>query len=109
MRIRLADLAAGGPINYNYYAQTRSSADVGSLRCTEGTGTTMYWAGWRTTSQLRIFHWDDSANSIFFDDVNVAPFTPLTRGTRIATAPDGTNFAARADGRVLGACMANGV
>ena len=65
MRIRLSDLAAGGSISYSYYAQSRSSSDVANLRCTEGAGATIYCGGWRTTSQLRIFHWDDGASSIF--------------------------------------------
>ena len=108
LRIRLSELAAGGSISYNYYAQTRSSSDVGSLRCTEGAGATIYCGGWRTTSQLRIFHWDDGASSIFWDDVNAAAFTTLDRGNGVATSPDGTNFAARADGRILGAWVANG-
>ncbi|MDX6290478.1 MAG: hypothetical protein QOH42_2277 [Blastocatellia bacterium] len=109
VRIRLSDLAAGGSISTSYYAQNHSSSDVGSLRCTEGAGATMYCAGFKTTSQLRIFHWDDGASTIPFDDVNTAAFTSLTKGSGIATSPDGTNFASRADGRILGAWVANNV
>jgi len=108
LRIRLSDLAAGGAVPWSYYPQNRSASDVGGLRCTEGATSTMYWAGWHTTSQLRIFHWDDSGTTISWDDVDVAAYTQLDRDG-VATSPDGTNWAGRADSRLLGAWVAKGV
>jgi len=104
-RISLAQLAAGGNIPVDYFAQTRSNADVGGLRCTDGATTTMYWAGFRSTSQLRIFRWDDGGTTIFWDDVNLNAFTFLQRNG-VAVSPDGTNWAARADTRISGGFVA---
>jgi fibronectin type III domain protein len=103
-RIRLSDLAAGGMVNFDYFPRT----DVGALRCTEGAHTTMYWGALLGTSQLRIFRWDDAASNVFFDDVNISSFIWLNRDG-LATSPDGTNWAARADSRITGSWVAGGV
>jgi hypothetical protein len=103
-RVLLSELAAGGTINYNYFKRTTDY----SPRLTEGAGTTMYWATHTSTSQLRIFHWDDGPGNIFWDDVSINPYVDLAR-EGVARSPDGTNWAARADSRILGAWVAKGV
>lgn len=107
-RISLAELASGGFVNYSYYSQNRADSDIGDLRCTEGAGTTMYWAGHLDTSRVRIFRWDDGPGNISWDDVAVAPYTPLDFDG-VATTPDETNWAARADGKIHGAWVAKGI
>ncbi|MBS1792163.1 MAG: pre-peptidase C-terminal domain-containing protein [Acidobacteria bacterium] len=104
-RVPRTELAAGGGINFGYLTQT----NVGSLRCTEGAGTTMYWGSWLTTSSMRIFRWDDSSGTIFWDDVSPNAFTYMTRGSGLAGTTDGTNWAAFSDSRILGAWVANGI
>jgi len=103
-RISLTQLAAGGGISFQYFTRT----DVGSLRLTEGAQATMYWAAFATTTTLRIHRWDDASGTIFWDDVALNPFTRLNRDG-IATSPDGTNWALRADSRPLGGAVANGM
>ncbi|MBI4465406.1 MAG: hypothetical protein HY647_11935 [Acidobacteria bacterium] len=103
-RIPLTQLAAGGGISVDYFTRT----DVGSIRSTEGATTTMYWAAFTTTTNIRIHRWDDGSGTIFWDNVGVNPFTWLNRDG-VATSPDGTNWAARADSRILGAWRANSV
>jgi hypothetical protein len=103
-RIRLSELAAGGTVNFEYLTQT----DLGAPRCTEGAHTTMYWGAQPSTSQVRIYRWDDFSGTIFHDDVNINSYLHLNRDG-VATSPDGTNWAARADSRILGAWVANGV
>jgi hypothetical protein len=103
-RISLSQLAAGGSVNFNYLVRT----DVGSPRCTEGATTTMYWAAFLNTSTLRIHRWDDSSGTISWDDIALNPFTYLNRDG-VATSPDGTNWAARAFTKVLGATLSGGV
>lgn len=103
-RVSLSELAAGGTINYSYFVRT----DAFSPRLTEGAGTTMYWATHTSTSQLRIFRWDDGPGAIQWNDVSVNPYAYLSRDG-VAPSPDGTNWAARADSRILGAWVANGV
>jgi len=103
-RIPLSELAAGGSISFSYLVRT----DVGNLRCTEGASTTMYWAAFANTSTLRIHRWDDGSGSVFWDDVALNPFTYLNRDG-VSTTPDGRNWAARCDSRVLGATVTGGV
>jgi phosphodiesterase/alkaline phosphatase D-like protein len=104
-RIRLSELAAGGSINYDSLART----DVFALRCADGAHTTMYWGALLSTTQVRIHRWDDASGStIFWDDVNINSYIPLSRDG-VATSPDGTNWAARADSRIGGAWVSGGV
>jgi hypothetical protein len=103
-RIPLSDLASGGIVHFDYFTRT----DVGSLRCTDGATTTMYWGTLVSTSQVRIYRWDDGSGSISWDDINISPFTYLNRDG-VAVSPDGTNWAARADSRIQGAWVAGGV
>jgi hypothetical protein len=103
-RVPLSELAAGGSINYNYFTRT----DVFSPKTTEGAGATMYWGTHLSSSRVRIFHWDDGQGTIFWDDIDINSYTALSQDG-IATSPDGTNWAAFADDRILGAWVANGV
>ena len=102
-RILLSELAAGGAVNYSYFR-----SNIGTERLTEGAGTTMYWGGFTTTTQMRIHRWADGAGNIFWDNINLAAFNYLNRNG-VATSPDGTNWAARADSRPTAAYVAGGV
>lgn len=102
MRLPLSNIAAGTGFNFSYVTFTST------LRCAEGATTTMYCAGFSNTTQMRIYSWDESSTSAAFNDVNLNAFTPLSRNG-VATGPDGTNWAARADGRPTAAYRAGGV
>jgi hypothetical protein len=103
IRMRLADMAAGGSTTFNWFR-----SDIGTERFTEGAGSTMYWGGFLNTTQMRIHRWDDASGSVAWDDVNLSAFNWLSRDG-IATSPDGTNWALRADSRPTGAYVAGGV
>ena len=103
-RIALSDLAAGGSIGFSYFTRT----DVNSPRCSDGAHTTMYWGTLTSTTQVRIHRWDDASGTIFWDNVTINSFAYLNRDG-VATSPDGTNWAARADSRILGSWVAGGV
>ncbi len=103
-RVPLTELAAGGPINWSYLTRT----DIGTIRLVENSGTTMYWAAFVNSTQMRIHRWDDGPGSINWDNVSLNAFTSLSRDGVSFTA-DGRNWAARADGRPLGAYVSNGV
>lgn len=103
-RLSLSALAAGGSLNFSHFTST----NIPSLRCTEGARATMYWGSLLSTTQVRIHRWDDSGANVFWDDVNVNSFIFLNRDG-VATSPDGTNWAARADSRILGAWVGGGV
>jgi hypothetical protein len=110
-RVPLSELAAGNTINYEYYAPTHSPADGSSIRCTEGAGFTMYCAYHHNSSQIRIRRWPDN-EGITTDTIDLDPYTAIScpgRCDAIATLPNGSNLAGRADGRILAAWNAKGV
>jgi hypothetical protein len=114
-RIKLSDLAAGVALHADFYPQTRSSSDPSSFRCTEGAGFTMYCGALSNDyKSVRIVHWDDSGTPEF-EDKSLDPYTPIScdPATRVcdglATSPDGSNWAARADTRMLAAWDSKGV
>lgn len=100
-RLPLAQLAAGQNLGFNFYSDTNAG-----YRCTHGAHATMYWGSHLTNTRIRIYRWDENSNSIAWDDVN---HTAYNTGTMTATSPDGSNFAAASDSRILGAWVANGV
>jgi Calx-beta domain-containing protein/CARDB protein len=113
VRYLLSELAEGGTIHGEYFAQNRLLTDVGALRCTEGAGFTIFCAGHKSSSQVTIFRWDDGAGSLISrDDINLNPYTRINCESTcdaVAVTPDGTNWAGRADGRILGAWVSQGI
>lgn len=104
MRLPLATLAAGTALSYTAFTSTNQ----GTFRCTDGATTTMYFASFNTTTQMRIHRWDEGSSTVFWDDVNLSAFSTLNRNG-VAISPDGTNWAARADSRPMAAYRANGI
>jgi hypothetical protein len=100
-RLPLAQLAAGQNLGFLFYSDTNSG-----YRCTHGAHGTMYWGSHNSTTQIRIYRWDENSGTVFRDDVNHDAYNT---GTMTATSPDGNNFAAASDSRILGAYVANGV
>ena len=101
MRLSLAELAAGGTVNYNYYNDTNFG-----YRCTQGAHDTMYWGSHNSNTQMRIYRWPENSTSITANNVNHSAYNV---GTMNATSPDGTNFAAYSDSRILASWVANSV
>lgn len=65
-RFPLSSLSSGGSLSSTYFDAGASGA---GLTQTSGTSSTMYIAGHRTTSQLRVYSWPDSG-TLVFNDVN---------------------------------------
>lgn len=85
--------------------QSWSTTDNGSLRLTQGAGGTMYWGSHNSSQQLRLFSWADADTSLSWWDIDVTPY-----GQSISsTAPNGVDWLGRADTRITGACVGNGV
>ena len=103
-RIPLSEMAAGTTINYNIFTRT----DINTIKLAENSGTTMYFAATPTTTQMRIFRWDDGPGNINWDTVNLNAFTYFNSGG-VSTTGDGRNWANSADSRPLGAYVAGGV
>jgi len=104
-RIPLDQVASGGSISFTDYTSTT----LGGWRCSEGATSTMYCGSTDLGgSSVRIIHWDDFASNLLFDDVQLAGFTDMADGGT-AFSPDGTNWAADADSRVLASWVSGGV
>ena len=101
MRFPLDTIANRGTLIFNSWSTTNN----GSLRLTQGAGGTMYWGSHNSDKQLRLFAWADGQNSINWWDVDVNQYS-----TAIAsTAPNGVDWLGRADTRITGAAVGNGV
>jgi hypothetical protein len=89
-------------ISYNYW----SSTTQGSPRATHGAGTTMYWGAHNSTSSIRLFRWDESSGTVYWDDRTINTWYD---STRTCPGPDGKDWCGRASNRILGAYVADGV
>jgi hypothetical protein len=103
MRFPLNTLASGGNLGFGWWSTTNN----GSLRLTQQANPTpsMYWADNMSGNQLRLFSWPDGSNNINSWDIGVRSWN----GTITSTAPNGVNWLARADTRITGGCLGNGV
>jgi hypothetical protein len=102
LRLSLDQLAAGTGLNYNYF----QTSDNFSLRCTQGAQDTMYFGSHNSTSQLRVFSWPESAGGPVQNDVDVTLWSETGYS---GPGPDGRDWLGRADGRITGAYVAQGV
>ncbi len=100
-RTPLSELAAGGDLSIGYYA---TGEDFFSSPA-QGATTTMYWAGHRTNSSLRIFSWPESSPNVAINDVTHAAY-PFRDNTCVDG--DGANPCQRSDDRVLSAWVSGG-
>ena len=101
-RYPLDQIATCAGFGFSYLVTT----DRGSLRPTHGAGTTMYWGTHNTTGSVRIYNWAEGSGTISFDDRNV---TTWANGGSVCPGPDGNDFTASSDGRILGSWVAGGV
>lgn len=101
-RLPLDTLAAGGSLSYQYWTTTENFA----LRCTRGARDRMHFASHNSQSQLRVFTWPEGDTNVSFRDVNVPAWSASDYA---APGPDGRNWLSRADPRITGAWVADGV
>lgn len=88
MRIALTQLQAGGTITIDYTTPSDSSKAYGG-HITQNTGDAIFWAGHNSTSQLRVFNWQEGSNQYSWRsiDINSWPNSDYT-----STCPDGTDW-----------------
>jgi hypothetical protein len=97
-RLPLADLADGGGFSYWYWTTT-SNATLRLADDLDGANI-MFWASHNTTSQIRVFWWQNSDNTIHWNGG-----TNLSRSwtsNYATTTPDGWDWLGRVDGRMQG-------
>ena len=100
VRIPIAGIPAG-----NFTAQAVTSTLSSGFRVAQHCGTRAFWASHLSTSRMRVFHWDENANSPSSNDIsNIPTWADVRPYTSIA--PDGRRWLNRADGRITGATMA---
>lgn len=88
VRIPLNDIKGGGTINMNYTAPSDSSLAYGG-HISQNTGDTVFWAGHKDSSTVRIFDFPENSGSYFWRDVSINSWP---NGTIASTDPDGTNW-----------------
>jgi len=98
LRLPLAALASGSGLSFNFFTTTTN----GSLRCTLGATTTMYFGSHTSQSQIRVFTWPESTASVSQANVNV---TAWNGGTYSAPTPGGGEWMSRTDGRMTAAWL----
>jgi hypothetical protein len=101
MRFPLATIANAGTLIFGWWSTT----DNGSLRLTQGAQQTMYWGSHNSARELRLFSWADGQNAISWWDIGVGEWS----GAIGSTAPNGVDWLERADPRITGACIGNGI
>jgi hypothetical protein len=99
-RIGLADLADRGGLGWTSWHTTQNF----NFRVADYTGTRAVWASHNSTSQLRIYWWDEGSNTI-----NWNGGTNLSRSWNNSNyssiTPDGFNWLGRVDPRIIGATV----
>lgn len=89
-------------MNYDVWSTTQN----GSLRCVQGARDTMYFASHNRRDQIRVWTWPENAAQMSVNDVNVSVWN---EAVYVARGPDGRNWLNRADGRITGAWVGNGL
>jgi hypothetical protein len=92
LRVPLDDIKAGGSLNLEAYMTSNFAPHLAS-----GTSGTMYFASHNSTSQIRIFQWDQLSTTVAVKDVNIPAW--MDHGYT-CISPDGSNWCGSADGRV---------
>lgn len=108
LRFALNDLAGTGSLSYSYL----TADGVATVAFSNGATSTMYFAGHLSNSTLRVFHWDDGANTYGWDDVNHVSYPAAGRGGYNCPRTGGSsssNWCARSDDRVLSGWVSRGI
>ncbi|MBA2308086.1 MAG: hypothetical protein H0W01_02015 [Pseudonocardiales bacterium] len=97
-KLPLDTLASAGSLGYQWWSTTTH----GSLRLTQGSTSSMYFASHNAGTQLRVFGWPDGSNTIAWFDVTVSAWNP---GPYSAPGPGGVEWLGRLDSRITGAWL----
>jgi hypothetical protein len=88
VRIPLSELKSGSTIHMNYTSPSDSGFAYGG-HISQNTGDTVFWAGHKDNSTIRIFDFPENSGSYFWRDVSISSWP---NGTISSTDPDGTNW-----------------
>jgi hypothetical protein len=94
-KLPLDTLDQAGELDYQWWSTTAN----GSLRLTQGAGSTMFFASHNGGTRLRVYNWPDASSSVGSFDVTVGAYS---RGPYSAPGPGG-EWLGRIDPRITGA------
>jgi hypothetical protein len=97
----LKQLSSGSTVNFQYYYETNQF----NYTPVQGATNTMYWAVHNTNAQMKLYKWIESTNTINIAYRNTPAFT---WGSMSCPGPDGLNWCARSDSRILTGWINNG-
>lgn len=89
--------------SFGYYASTTNF----NFAPVQGATTTIYWGTHNTNDNFRVFSWKEGETRLNFYD-RAIPVWTLASGAYSCPGPDGRNWCARSDSRVLSGWVANG-
>ena len=81
--------------------QSFSTTQNGSLRCTLGARSVMYFGSHNSSSQIRLFSWPESSGSVTTQNINVSAWSQSSPYS--AKCPDNNEWLSRTDGRITAA------
>ena len=88
VRLNLAEIAAGGTINFRFTNPADSAVAWGS-GVSQNTGNEAFWAGHVDNSTLRVFSWRNDSTTYSWRDVEVRNWP---NDTLISSGPNGNNW-----------------
>jgi len=88
VRLSLAEIAAGGTINFRFTTPADSAVAWGS-GASQNTGNEVFWAGHVDNSTLRVFSWRNDSNTYFWRDIEVRNWP---NGALSSSGPNGNNW-----------------
>ena len=88
VRLSLAEIAAGGTINFRFTTPADSAVAWGS-GVSQNTGNEVFWAGHVDNSTLRVFSWRNDSTTYFWRDVEVRNWPNRTLSSN---GPNGNNW-----------------
>jgi len=88
IRVPLKQLKAGGTIDFRY-THPPDSASAWGAHLTQNPGNTIFWAGNKHTSGLRIFSWPESSTSYSWTDIPILGWS--NSGFSSVTPPPGVH------------------
>ena len=88
VRLSLAEIAAGGTINFRFTSAADSAVAWGS-GVSQNTGNEVFWAGHVDNSTMRVFSWRNDSTSYSWRDVEVRNWP---NGTLSSNGPNGNDW-----------------
>jgi len=88
VRLNLAEIAAGGTINFRFTTAADSAVAWGS-GVSQNTGNEVFWAGHVDNSTLRVYSWRNDSTTYFWRDIAVRNWPNATLSS---SGPNGNNW-----------------